>query len=217
MKKSLFVFLFTAIPFLFSAVSPESSAVNPPLPDPETLPVPNGIPGLLFYIQRDPNTNTICYELNVDKNGNFEAEDPVHVFWIRYPEGGMRKELNFIQRKFAYGINVKANSNGSYDLRSVAYSKLPLHLRKDAHNKYHVYTDINKKECVLSRVFIRIDGGSFWSPNVLFIELKGTDVVSGKTMVQRIKPSWLESLPKKKPSLNRSEEGFFYDLDFWNL
>lgn len=189
MKKSLFVFLFTAIPFLFSAVSPESSAVNTPLPDPETFPVPNGIPGLLFYIQRDPNTNTICYELNVDKNGNFEAEDPVHVFWIRYPEGGMRKELNFIQRKFAYGINVKANSNGSYDLRSVAYSKLPLHLRKDAHNKYHVYTDINKKECVLSRVFIRIDGGSFWSPNVLFIELKGTDVVSGKTMVQRIKPS----------------------------
>lgn len=189
MKKSLFVFLLAAIPFLFSAVSPESSAVNAPLPDPDTFPVPNGIPGLLFYIQRDPNTNTICYELNVDKNGKFEEEDPVHVFWIRYPEGGMRKELNFIQRKFAYGINVKSSGNGHYELRSVAYSKLPLHLRRDAANKYHVYTDINKRECVLSRVFIRIDGGTFWSPNVLYIELKGTDAISGKTMVQRIKPS----------------------------
>lgn len=189
MKKPVFILLFATIPFLFSVVSPEHTSVHSSLPDPESFPVPRGIPELLFYIQRDPNTNTICYELNVDKNGNFETEEPVHVFWIRYPEGGVRKELNFIQRKFAYGINVKANSNESYDLRSVAYSKLLLHLRKDAHNKYHVYTNINKKECILSRVFIRIDGGTFWSPNVLFIELKGTDVVSGKTMVQRIKPS----------------------------
>ena len=56
----------------------------------------------LFYIQRDPNTNTICYELNVDKNGKFEEEDPVHVFWIRYPEGGMRKELNFIPVSYTH-------------------------------------------------------------------------------------------------------------------
>ena len=189
MKKSLFVFLLAATPFLISAVSPKSTVGESPLPDPETFPVPNGIPGLLFYIQRDPNTNTICYELNVDKNGKFEEEDPVHVFWIRYPEGGMRKELNFIQRKFAYGINVKSSGNGHYELRSVAYSKLPLHLRRDATNKYHVYTDINKRECILSRVFIRIDGGTFWSPNVLYIELKGTDTISRKAMVQRIKPS----------------------------
>jgi hypothetical protein len=157
--------------------------------DPDEFPVPNNVPGLLFYIQRDPNTNTICYQLNVDKQGKISEKNPVNTFWIRYPEGGMRKELNYLQRKFAYGINSKAIGNASYELRSVAYSKLPLYLRRDTRNEYHVYTSIDKKECILSRVFIRIDGGTFWSPNVLYIELKGTEIATGKTIIQRIKPS----------------------------
>jgi len=157
--------------------------------DPDEFPVPNNVPGLLFYIQRDPNTNTICYQLNVDKQGKISEKNPVNTFWIRYPEGGMRKELNYLQRKFAYGINSKAIGNASFELRSVAYSKLPLYLRRDTRNEYHVYTSIDKKECILSRVFIRIDGGTFWSPNVLYIELKGTEIATGKTIIQRIKPS----------------------------
>ena len=157
--------------------------------EPDDFPVPNNVPGLLFYIQRDPNTNTICYQLNVDKQGKISEKNPVNTFWIRYPEGGMRKELNYLQRKFAYGINSKAIGNAAYELRSVAYSKLPLYLRRDTRNEYHVYTSIDKKECILSRVFIRIDGGTFWSPNVLYIELKGTEIATGKTIIQRIKPS----------------------------
>jgi len=157
--------------------------------DPDTFPVPSNVAGLLFYIQRDPNTNTIVYELNIDSQGKISKEQPVHTFWIRYPEGGMRKDLNYLQRKFAYGINSKSLGNGNFELRSVAYSKLPLQLRKDVKNQYHVYTDISNKKCILSRVFIRIDGGTFWSPNVLYIELKGIDLATGKTIVQRIKPS----------------------------
>ncbi|GAB3902263.1 hypothetical protein GCM10028803_28530 [Larkinella knui] len=170
------------------SLAPERNRLTS-LSNPDTFPVPRNIPGLLFYIQRDPNTNTICYELNTDDQGKLQKNSPVHVFWIRYPEGGKRKDLNFIQRKFAYGINVKSVGNDSYELRSVAYSKLPMVLRKDANNQYHVYTDIDRKNCQLSRIFIRIDGGTFWSPNVVYIELKGVDPATGKTIVQRIKPS----------------------------
>jgi hypothetical protein len=188
MKFSIILWLLIA-PVLLSFSTKKSTENFAPLPDPESFPTPKGIPGLLFYIQRDPNTNTICYEINIDKNGQLESGNPVHAFWIRYPEGGMRKDLNYIQRKFAYGINVKAMGDERYELKSVAYSKLPLVLKKDAKKNYRVYTDINKKECVLSRVFIRIDGGTFWSPNVLFIELKGIETATGKTVTQRIKPS----------------------------
>ncbi|GAB3274186.1 hypothetical protein GCM10027347_46940 [Larkinella harenae] len=160
-----------------------------PLSNPDTFPVPKKNAGFMFYIQRDPNTNTICYELNLDKKGNLEKNNPIHGYWIRYPEGGMRKDLNFIQRKFAYGINSKSIGNDSYELRSVAYSKIPLYLRKDDKDQYHVYVAIDKKECILNRIFIRIDGGTFWSPNVLYIELKGVNPATGKTVVQRIKPS----------------------------
>jgi hypothetical protein len=156
--------------------------------DADNLPVPADVPGLLFYIQRDPNSNTICYQLNVDERGQLREKDPIHAFWIRYTDGGIRRELNYIQKKFAYGISSKSTGNRNYELRSVAYSKLPLYLRRDNRNEYHVYANIDKRECILSRVFIRIDGGTFWSPNVLYIELKGVDPVTGKTVVQRIRP-----------------------------
>ena len=184
------------VPLLFSFKGFEEKTLKKTEPyttsnlsDPDTFPVPSNVKGLLFYIQRDPNTNTIVYQLNTDANGNISDKQPVHTFWIRYPEGGGRRDLNYLQRKFAYGINSKAIGNGSYELHSVAYSKLALFLRKDVKNQYHVYTDINSKKCVLSRVFIRIDGGSFWSPNVVYIEIKGTEIATGKTIVQRIKPT----------------------------
>ncbi|NIJ53146.1 DUF4833 domain-containing protein [Dyadobacter arcticus] len=157
--------------------------------EPDEFPIPRNIPGLLFYIQRDPNANTICYQLNLDEQGQLREKEPVHTFWIRYTDGGTRRELNYLQKKFAYGINFKSTGNSSYELTSVAYSKLPMSLRKDKKNIYHVYANIDKKECILSRVFIRIDGGTFWSPNVLYIELKGTETATGKTVIQRIKPS----------------------------
>lgn len=180
--------LFSFRPFVITGDVGKESIDAVHLSDPDTFPVPN-LQGLLFYIQRDPNTNTIVYELNIDGNGKVSEKEPVHTSWIRYPEGGGRKDLNYLQRKFAYGINSKAIGNGNFELHSVAYSKLALILRKDVKNQYHVYTDISNKKCILSRVFIRIDGGSFWSPNVLYIELKGIDITTGKTIVQRIKPS----------------------------
>jgi len=155
----------------------------------DSFPTPRDIDNLLFYIQRDPNTNTICYTLNIGENGKIDTSTPISAFWIRYPEGGVKKELNFIQRKFAYGINAKKLADGSYDVRSVAYSKLPLRLKKDAKGMFRVYADINNKEAILERIFIRIgDGGTFWKPDVKYIELKGVEVGSGKRTLVRFKP-----------------------------
>ncbi len=155
----------------------------------DTFPVPKSIPQLMFYIQRTPNTNTICYELNETSPGVLDEDEPIHIFWLRYAEeNGRRKELNFIQRKFAYGLKVKKQGKDNYDLWSVAYAKKPLHLQKATDNKYYVFTTINNKNAVLKRIFIKIDGGTFWSPNVVYIEMKGTDVVTGNTVVERIKP-----------------------------
>jgi hypothetical protein len=151
----------------------------------DTFPVPK-IPNLLFYIQRDPNTNTICYELNVDDKGQLDEENPVHPFWILYPQGGGRKELNYLQKKFAYGIVVKKAGKDYYQLKSVAYSKTPLYLKKGTNNKYQVYMAINQKQCVLTKIFVRIDGGTFWVPNVKYIEVTGTDPATGKIVVERI-------------------------------
>ncbi len=148
-------------------------------PSPLTFPTPKNISNQLFFVQRDPNINTVICQLNIDANGNINSERPVNVFWIRYAEKEGKEDLNYIQRKFAYGIESKAIGNSQYELKFVSYKKLPLLLAKSASDKkYHVYATVNNKKIVLDRIFLRIEGGSFWLPNVKYVELKGYDAAN---------------------------------------
>lgn len=152
----------------------------------DKFPVPEGNPNQLFYLQRTANTNTIVCELNT-KNGVVDANDPVNVFWIRYSESGQKEELNFIQRKFAYGVKATYVSKDKYQLHFVSYKKYPMYLMKGSDNRYNVYGTINKKQAILHRIFVKINGGSFWTPNVEYVELKGTDPSTGKEVMERMK------------------------------
>ncbi len=156
----------------------------------DTFPVPRNIPNQLFYLQRTPNTNTVIYALNTKKDNSLDEDNPLKVFWVRYPEGGIHKDLSFIQRKFAYGISHKKNNDGTYTANMVAYKKRNLTLMKSLmDNAYHIYCLINKRDAILNRIFIRIDpGGSIFKPNVIYIELRGTDMQTKEVLIERIKP-----------------------------
>ncbi len=179
----------TAVPGMaqkeVSALQVSKAVIEPQ----DTFPVPKTNSKQLFYLQRTANTNTIVCELNYDKNGKLDESDPVHVYWIRYTEGGAKKELSYIQRVFAYGIKSQLLEKDSYKLHFVSYKKKPLYLmRSQKDNQYKVYTTINNQQAVLSRIFIKVDGGTFWSPNVVYMEMKGVDEYTGKELMQRFKP-----------------------------
>jgi|SRR6218665_36307 len=151
------------------------------------FPVPPVTSELLFYLQRTPNTNTIVCDLNLE-NGKLDERDPIHVYWIRYGEKGQNEELNFIQRKFAYGIKTKRMEDGKYKLNFVSYSKYSMYLVKAADGKYHVYAPVNEKLVILKSIFIKINkGGTFWSPNIEYFEVIGADPATGAEIVERKK------------------------------
>jgi len=179
-----------APPAVLTAISPGVLHPAPPvISDPvDTFPIPPSNPNSLFYLQRTPNTNTIICELN-EKNGVLDADEPVKVLWIRYTEQHQRAELSWIQRHFAYGLKEKKIGNGAYELRFVSWKKTPMYLVKSSvDSRYHVFVTIDGHQAILNRVYIRIDpGGTFWSPNVKYLELKAVDVQSGKELIQRIK------------------------------
>ena len=157
-------------------------------PSPITFPTPKGVKNQLFYLQRDPNTNTIICELNVDDDGEVIKDNPIKVYWIRYQDNKEKKDLNYIQRKFAYGMESEAIGNNRYKLHFVSYKKFPLYLIKSSvDNKYHVYVTANNKKIQLERIFLRIEGGTFWVPNVKYVELKGINQANGAPIVERIK------------------------------
>ncbi len=155
----------------------------------DTFPIPKANPKQLFYLQRTANTNTIVYEINEDAKGQIIKDEPVVVHWLRFAEDGAKKELSYIQRVFAYGIKTEKVTDTSFEMHINSYKKKVLYLmRNKGNNKYRMLAIINAKMTVLKRVFIRIDpGGSFWKPNVIYIEMKGTDVVTGKEAMERFK------------------------------
>ena len=153
----------------------------------DTLPVPQE-PNQLFYLQRDPDANTVIYQLNT-VDGTVDPDKPVNVYWIRYAEGGTRQGLNFLQRTMAYGISHKALGHGAYELQLTAYKDHPLRLAYcEKSRTYKVYTTIDKREAVLERIFVRIDGGSVLSPNIKYFELTGRDATTQALVSERIKP-----------------------------
>ena len=184
-KASVIVMFFIASIF---GLGMQSTALAQSNPSPISFPTPKGIKNQLFYLQRDPNTNTIICELNFKANGDLNEDSPINVYWIRYHDNQEKKELNFIQRKFAYGMESEALGNNRYKLNFVSYKKLPLILAKStADNKYHVYVTANNKKIQLERIFLRIEGGTFWVPNVKYVELKGINLANGAQVVERIK------------------------------
>ncbi len=151
------------------------------------FPVPTGIPNQLFYLQRDPNTNTVIYQLNVDNGGGLDEREPVRIFWLRYAEQGQRQELSFIQRKFAYGIKAKKLAINKYELKFAAYDKVRFYLMKSgSDNAFHVYTTVANKQIVLERIFLRIEGGTFWVPNVKYVEFKGWNAATREQVAERL-------------------------------
>ena len=92
-----------------------------------------------------------------------------------------------MQRKFAYGIESKTLDNEEFELQFVSYKKLPLTLKKiDSDQKYHVFVNVNQKRIQVEKIFVRIEGGSFWLPNVKYAEVTGIDASSNQKITERI-------------------------------
>lgn len=157
----------------------------------DTFPVPHFSDRTLFYIQRTHNTNTIIYELNINKKGVLDVTSPVKIFWIRYAEKKDTAELSYIQNHYAYGIESKLIDTDKkiYKLNFVSYSQKNIYLMKSApDNRYHAYISINGKLSVLYKIFVKIDGGSFWLPKIRYVEITGREIANGKTVSERFIP-----------------------------
>jgi phosphatidylglycerophosphate synthase len=150
------------------------------------FPVPK-VSNQLFYLQRDPNANTIVCQLNLDSEGMPNQKTPINVFWIRYAEGGKRTELNFVQRKFAYGMTSKQISADKHELKFVSYGKYPMYLMRGKDKKYHVFSKVANRQAILNSIYVHIDGGTFWVPNIVYVEFKATDPDTGEQLTERIK------------------------------
>ncbi|MDQ8003610.1 MAG: DUF4833 domain-containing protein [Pedobacter sp.] len=179
-KTSVAWFLKATILGLFLVMLGQLLAAQPPLPEPK-------IKNLLFFLQRTPDANTVVYQLNLDKDGVLNEKSPVKALWIRYEENGKIKELSAIEKKFAYGVECRQVENDVFEVRLVSYKKLPMYLQKSPiDQQYRLYIKDEGKDLLLKRVFVKVEGGSFWFPKVHYIDLFTIDTENGAEILKRI-------------------------------
>ena len=155
------------------------------------FPEPQGVKNMLFYVQRSINKNSIVYYLNENEKGELNEIEPINMFWMTYEKPLVREELNFIQRKYAYGLTIKMldEEKKSFYFNFVSYKKKILYLIKSVlDKKYHVYYYLNNKLVLVTRIYIHIEGGSFWTPKVKYIQITSKDAIRNEDVLEKIIP-----------------------------
>ncbi len=152
----------------------------------QKYPIPTKTAKLLFYIQRNHNSNTIIYDANFNSDGKLITDKPIDVYWLRYDEDGRRMELRALEKKFAYGVkSKKLNIAGQYQIELTAYDKRKLLLKQISNNKAIAYMQIDGKMSILDHIYIVADNSSWW-PTVKYIELFGTDAKTSNKTYEKI-------------------------------
>lgn len=136
----------------------------------------------LFYVSRNLNRNIIVYDLNM-KGGTVDYDDPLHVYWYNQENNPVTtNELNFIQRKMAYGYSVTKKGNNEVTVKLKAYNKREVRICK--HNgKWVALATINGKECVLTEIYAHCPSKTSCD----YLELKGNAVSDGSIQKERVK------------------------------
>ena len=154
-------------------------------------PVPQKTESLLFYFQRSHNKNTVVYELNRLPNGKINPNRPVDTYWIRYEEGGVKKELSFLQYR-AFGIQWKLidRAQDNYILHFNSFRKREIYLLKDSDSaKYKAYININGELSELSHLYMQSENNSFGIPlSVKYVEISGVSLKNGGIVTENFKP-----------------------------
>jgi len=152
---------------------------------------PGELRNVLFYIQRSINISTIIYELNVNEEGELNAAEPVKIYWKNYATDNSTEPLNYIQKKYAYGIDIKIIDvkKNTVSFNFVSYQKKTIYLIKSPiDGRYKAYCNIAGKFVVLNKIFIQLNGGTFWFPKIKFIEVSGKDTASNEDVSEKIIP-----------------------------
>jgi len=153
---------------------------------PSNYPKPPFCKKLLFYIQRNHNTNTIIYSINLDANGMIHSEFPMKIQWIRFSDNGEIKELDYLQNKLVYGYEHKKINNKCYEFRFNASKKMKFFLCQKDDSSVSAFSMYKDNLVKINNFYVHADDIGIF-PDVKFIEIYGTDVEKNTSLLQKIR------------------------------
>jgi hypothetical protein len=139
----------------------------------------------LFIIERSKNANVVHYDAQLTADGNLDPNKPVVAYWVMLAEDGHREDLNWIEKKKAYGFHVKPDpSVKGFQMTLVSVPQGKITVRKDG-DAARADLPIAAHPAVLEKIYISATDGLF-GPKVHYIELYGKDIKTGEKRYQKI-------------------------------
>jgi hypothetical protein len=161
-----------------------STVIQPPSPGFQSPYKLNSSNFTLFYIERNKNANAVIYDANVLKDGDLDSEMPLDVYYIHYATDGKRCNLNYIEKKLAYGYKFKKISSKEFVIQLVALPERELILRKQGNQSPTLSGSIAGKPCNLLRVYVYAKPGLY--TDVVYVDLFGKHLADGALVHERI-------------------------------
>jgi hypothetical protein len=137
----------------------------------------------LFIIARNTNANVVHYDVQLAADGNLDRKKPVIAYWVMLAKDGHRENLNWIEKKMAYGFNIKPYPavNG-YQMTIVAARQRSITVKKEG-NAVRAEIVIDGRPAILEKMYIDATGHT-----VNYLELYGKDVQTGEKRFEKIIP-----------------------------
>ena len=172
------VFAVSAVSFSVAACAKENEKKPNPAPaQKKTQP--------LFIIERSKNANVVHYDAQLTADGKLEANEPVIAYWVLLAEDGRREELNWIEKKKAYGFHITPDPSAKgFQMTLVSVPEGTIIVRKEG-DTARAERDIDGHPAILEKIYINAADGLF-GPKVNYIELYGKDIKTGEKRYQKI-------------------------------
>jgi len=140
----------------------------------------------LFFIERSKNEHLVQYDVRLTENDDILDSNPVAVYWVL--ENGRQRDLNLIQRKFAYGIDsYEKLEKNKFRVILVALKDREVIVEK-MEGSFRAIIAINGKPSVLERVYVESRERLIGLPRVLYIDLFGRTMETDLPVNERVVP-----------------------------
>lgn len=140
----------------------------------------------LFVVERSSNANVVVYEAVRAPGGVVDPKQPVAAHWRLWAKDGRREELNGIERRLAYGVDVvSAGSAGTFEIAVRALRERTIEVRT-AEPCPTAWMTIGGRPARLRRVFVSLARGFFLFPRVAWVELHGEEPETKAVVEERI-------------------------------
>ncbi len=145
---------------------------------------------LVFYLQLSDTIDTVVYALNRRADGTVNTSDPVHVYWRWYEGRGEKRELTFLQRTLAFGVQLAPSQDhpGDYVARLNAYPNIPVLINHTPDGKVRALMPIAGVPTQLICVYVERRQRLGFIPQVLYIDFFGRALDGGQKVVGRLRP-----------------------------